>query len=172
MVSIHSPRPLKVWEHVFSSTLDVPHTRWPWLGNSCIPRVWRAFSFDKFLNFVVVWAFFCIAFLWNWNENWPSPVINSKDLYLVFMFACRNISGVSLLHSIFSFNLAINLKNPPGKILICLCVFSRMCIKFSLMISTNTKIVLFSLLMWFSTEMLNQPYIPEANHLSYKDLYY
>ena len=22
-------------------------------------------------NGVVVWAFFCIAFLWNWNENWP-----------------------------------------------------------------------------------------------------
>ena len=79
-------------------------------------------------NCVVVWAFFGIGFLWNWNENWPFPVINSKNLYSVFMSACRNISGVSLLHSIFSFNLAINLKNPPGKILICLCIFSRMCI--------------------------------------------
>ena len=26
-------------------------------------------------NFVVVWAFFGIAFLWNWNENWPFPVL-------------------------------------------------------------------------------------------------
>ena len=25
-------------------------------------------------NCVVVWAFFCIAFLWDWNENWPFPV--------------------------------------------------------------------------------------------------
>ena len=25
-------------------------------------------------NCVVVWAFFGIAFLWNWNENWPFPV--------------------------------------------------------------------------------------------------
>ena len=25
-------------------------------------------------NYVVVWAFFCIAFLWDWNENWPFPV--------------------------------------------------------------------------------------------------
>ena len=25
-------------------------------------------------NCAVVWAFFCIAFLWNWNENWPFPV--------------------------------------------------------------------------------------------------
>ena len=23
----------------------------------------------------VVWAFFGIAFLWDWNENWPSPVL-------------------------------------------------------------------------------------------------
>ena len=25
-------------------------------------------------NCAVVWAFFGIAFLWNWNENWPFPV--------------------------------------------------------------------------------------------------
>ena len=26
-------------------------------------------------NCVVVWALFCIAFLWDWNENWPFPVL-------------------------------------------------------------------------------------------------
>ena len=26
-------------------------------------------------NCVVVWAFFGIAFLWNWDENWPFPVL-------------------------------------------------------------------------------------------------
>ena len=26
-------------------------------------------------NFVVVWAFFGIAFLWDWNENWHFPVL-------------------------------------------------------------------------------------------------
>ena len=26
-------------------------------------------------NRVVVWAFFGIAFLWDWNENWPFPVL-------------------------------------------------------------------------------------------------
>ena len=26
-------------------------------------------------NCVVVWAFFCIAFLWDWNENWSFPVL-------------------------------------------------------------------------------------------------
>ena len=25
--------------------------------------------------YVVVWAFFGIAFLWDWNENWPFPVL-------------------------------------------------------------------------------------------------
>ena len=29
---------------------------------------------DKW-NFVVVWASFGIAFLWDWNENWPFPVL-------------------------------------------------------------------------------------------------
>ena len=27
-------------------------------------------------NCVVVWAFFGIAFLWDWNENWPFPVLS------------------------------------------------------------------------------------------------
>ena len=26
-------------------------------------------------NCVVAWTFFGIAFLWNWNENWPFPVL-------------------------------------------------------------------------------------------------
>ena len=26
-------------------------------------------------NYMVVWAFFGIALLWDWNENWPFPVL-------------------------------------------------------------------------------------------------
>ena len=26
-------------------------------------------------NCAVVWTFFAIAFLWDWNENWPFPVL-------------------------------------------------------------------------------------------------
>ena len=26
-------------------------------------------------NCVIVWAFFGIPFLWDWNENWPFPVL-------------------------------------------------------------------------------------------------
>jgi len=33
------------------------------------PSVW-----DEY-NCVVVWTFFGIAFLWDWNENWPFPVL-------------------------------------------------------------------------------------------------
>ena len=44
-----------------------------WLSDyliwSDLTSVW-----DK-CNCAVVWAFFGIAFLWDWNENWPFPVL-------------------------------------------------------------------------------------------------
>ena len=40
-------------------------------------------------NCVVVWAFFCIAFLWNWNENWPSQKIYNWNI--------KYFSGIPLL---------------------------------------------------------------------------
>jgi len=33
-------------------------------------------------NCAVVWAFFGIAFLWDWNENWPFPVSTTHAKYL------------------------------------------------------------------------------------------
>ena len=30
-------------------------------------------------NCAVVWAFFCIAFLWNWNENWPFQIFLKRE---------------------------------------------------------------------------------------------
>ena len=50
MVHILLKPGLKNFEHYFSSVWD-----------EC--------------NCVVVWAFFGIAFLWDWNENWPFPVL-------------------------------------------------------------------------------------------------
>ena len=38
---------------------------------------------------VVVWAFFGIAFLWDWNENWPFPVLWSL-LSVPNLMACCN----------------------------------------------------------------------------------
>ena len=37
-------------------------------------------------NYVVVWTFFGIAFLWDWNENWPFPV-----LWLLLISKCSGI---------------------------------------------------------------------------------
>ena len=31
-------------------------------------------------NCVVVWAFFGIASLWDWNENWPLPILSFPNL--------------------------------------------------------------------------------------------
>ena len=46
----------------------------------CWSLTWRILSttllkmWDE-CNCVVVWAFFGIAFLWDWNEKWPFPVL-------------------------------------------------------------------------------------------------
>ena len=46
-------------------------------------------------NCVVVWAFFVIAFLWDWNENWPFPV-----LWALLSFPNLLVYGVQHFHSI------------------------------------------------------------------------
>ena len=41
----------------------------------------------KSINCVVVWAFFGIAFLWDWNENWRFPVLwPLMSLFIYFIF--------------------------------------------------------------------------------------
>ena len=46
-------------------------------------------------NCMVVWAFFGIAFLWDWNENWPFPV-----LWPLLSFPNVLVYGVRHLHRI------------------------------------------------------------------------
>ena len=46
----------------------------------CGSLAWRIFSITSTsvwdeCNCAVVWAFFGIAFLWDWNENWPFLVL-------------------------------------------------------------------------------------------------
>ena len=45
-------------------------------------------------NCVVVWAFFGIAFLWDWNENWPFPwpVLSFPDFLAYWSFRIWNSS--------------------------------------------------------------------------------
>ena len=44
----------------------------------CWSVAWIIFSITLLAwdecNCVVVWTFFGIAFLWDWNENWPFPI--------------------------------------------------------------------------------------------------
>ena len=35
-------------------------------------------------NCAVVWTFFGIAFLWDWNENWPFPINTQKSLAFLY----------------------------------------------------------------------------------------
>ena len=46
-------------------------------------------------NCAVVWAFFGIVFIWDWNENWPFPV-----LWLLLSFPNLLAYWVQHLHSI------------------------------------------------------------------------
>ena len=46
-------------------------------------------------NYAVVWAFFGIALLWDWNENWPFPV-----LWPLLSFLNLLAYGVQHFHSI------------------------------------------------------------------------
>ena len=42
---------------------------WTGLSNFRFTRMWNEH------NCAIVWTFFGIAFLWNWNEKWPFPVL-------------------------------------------------------------------------------------------------
>ena len=44
----------------------------------------------------VVWAFFGIAFLWNWNEKWPFPVLWPLQSFPI----CWHIECSTFFHSI------------------------------------------------------------------------
>ena len=72
-------RMLAIW-----SLVPLPFLNPAWRSGStqfmyCWSLAWRILS--NFVsvwhewNCAVVWAFFGIAFLWDWNENWPFPVL-------------------------------------------------------------------------------------------------
>ena len=47
-------------------------------------------------NCVVVWAFFGIAFLWDWDENWPFPVLwPLLNFQICWHIQCRNLTASS-----------------------------------------------------------------------------
>ena len=72
-------RMLAIW-----SLVPLPFLKPTWTSGSsqfthCWSLVWRILSIFTSMgdecNCAVVWAFFGIAFLWDWNKNWPFPVL-------------------------------------------------------------------------------------------------
>ena len=51
-------------------------------------------------NCVIVWAFFGIDFLWDWNENWPFPVLWSllsfRSILSSFMYQLPLLIGTKI----------------------------------------------------------------------------
>ena len=70
---------LAIWSLVLLPFLNPAWTSGSFWFSSCTIEDWLgefwAFAsvWDK-CNCAVVWTFFGIAFLWDWNENWPFPV--------------------------------------------------------------------------------------------------
>ena len=71
---------LAIW-----SLVPLPFLNPAWTSRSsqfkyCWSLAWRILSITLLpcqneWNCAVVWIFFGIAFLWDWNENWPFPVL-------------------------------------------------------------------------------------------------
>ena len=60
------------WTAAHQAPLSMGFSRQKYWSGVPLPsptRVW-----DE-CNYAVVWAFFGISFLWDWNENWPFPVL-------------------------------------------------------------------------------------------------
>ena len=70
-------RMLAIWSQV-----PLPFLKPAWTSGSsqftyCWSLTWRILSITLLAceMSAVVWAFFGTAFLWDWNENWPFPVL-------------------------------------------------------------------------------------------------
>ena len=61
-------------------------------------------------NCVIVWALFGIAFLWDWNENWPFPVLGHCWVFRI----CWHIECSTFKASSFrSWNSSTRIPSPP-----------------------------------------------------------
>ena len=80
------------------------------LSKTCLENLEQYFTsmWDE-CNCAVVWTFFGIAFLWDWNENWPFPVLWSAfqicwhiecNTFTASSFRIWNSSTISYLNII------------------------------------------------------------------------
>ena len=61
------------WTPAYQAPLSTGFSRQEYWSGVPLPSP-HASLWDE-CNCAVVWAFFGIAFLWDWNENWPFPVL-------------------------------------------------------------------------------------------------
>ena len=91
---------LNIWKFLVHILLK------PGLENfeTCFTSVW-----DK-CNCVVVWASFSIAFLWDWNENWPFPVLCH---WWVFQICWHIECSTFTVSSFRTWNSSTGIPSPP-----------------------------------------------------------
>ena len=85
---------------------QVRQTPWSKQGLTCLENFEHYFTsvWHKY-NFAVVWIFFGIAFLWDWNENWYFPACGHCRVFQI----CWHIECSTLTASSFR-----TLKNSAG----------------------------------------------------------
>ena len=71
---------LAIWSLVLLPFLNPAWTSGSSRFMYCWNLAWRILSVNSATvwdecNYVAVWAFFGIAFFWDWDENWPFPVL-------------------------------------------------------------------------------------------------
>ena len=70
-------------------------------------------------NCVVVWTFFDIALLWDWNENWPFPVLWSMLSFpYLLAYWVQHFNLLCILLDIQWFHVFISLLFPFNKIML------------------------------------------------------
>ena len=99
---------LTIW-----SLVPLPFLTPAWTSGSswfmyCWSLAWRILNhyfasvWDE-CNCAVVWAFFGIAFLWDWNENWPFPAVGHWVCQICWHIECSTL----LQHHVLWFEIAL-----------------------------------------------------------------
>ena len=106
-------RMLAIW-----SLVPLPFLNPPWTSESsqfmyCWSPAWRILSFTNVwdeCNCAVVWTLFGIAFLSDWNENWPFPVLDHCWIFQI----CWHIKCSTFTASPFRiWNNSTGIPSPP-----------------------------------------------------------
>ena len=76
--------------------------RFIWRFTNCWSLTWRILSItllacEMSANCVVVWTFFGVALLWDWNENWPFPGCGHCGVFQICWYIeCSTFTASSL----------------------------------------------------------------------------